>query len=278
MTAATYAGVNVRTEHVEGFERDGYAVVENALPAAKVAEMRGVVERIRGRLETSSHKREVFGMDIRPIVTEDDAFLELMEWPSTFPLAVRCLRHFSLQLLTSHLIMVPPRPNERNISWHFDGGSPALTVNGLRPLVSLKVGYFLTDLLEPDMGQLMVVPGSHLKPGGPVIRPGETDPEGAIQLHVRAGTAVLFQQRLWHSGAPNRSLATRIVLYYGYCYRWQKPIDYDRMPEELLAKCSPVGRQLLGAKSTHLGNYIPTDADCPLKAKYREWFGETWIE
>lgn len=212
------------------------------------------------------------------MVTEDDAFLELLEWPATFPLAVRYLGHFSLQLQTSHLIIVPPSDEKRNIGWHDDGGTPRPKVNGIRPLMSLKIGYFLTDLLEPDMGQLMVVPGSHVMPGGPKFTEGKSNPEGAIQLNVRAGDAVLFEQRVWHAGAPNHSQATRVVLYYGYGYRWQKPIDYESMPDDLLRKCSPIGRQLLGAKISHLGYYIPSDEDCPLKAWYRERFGETWID
>lgn len=264
----------VRPESLEAFERDGYCVVPDALPPAKVAELLGAIDRTKDRLASSGHTRDVFGLDVRPIVTEDDAFLSLLEWPATFPLAVRCLGHYSLQLNTSHLIMVPPRPDAaRNIGWHQDGGSPGMSVGGIRPMFSLKIGYFLTDLLEPDMGQLMVVPGSHRSAGDPARQPNG-DPVGAVQLRVKAGTAVVFANPLWHGTAPNLSPRTRIVIYFGYAYRWLKPIDYDTMPESLITRCSPIGQQLLGKKSSHLGNYIPTDADCPLKAKYLEWFGE----
>jgi len=273
---------------VEAFDRDGYCIVPGALPPAKVAELLAVVDRHRDRLAQSAHKRDVFGLDVRPIVTEDPAFLTLLEWPATFPLAVRCLKHYSIQLNTSHLIMVPPRPaprpgtagpgaGETNIGWHQDGGSPGPRVDGVRAMFSLKIGYFLTDLLEPDMGQLMVVPGSHRFANGLVFKEGATQPDGALQLKVRAGDAVLFQNPLYHGSAPNRSNQTRVVLYYGYSYRWLKPIDYETMPAELLASQGPIGRQLLGARSSHLGWYIPTDADTPLKAKYEEWFGQTWI-
>src|SRR6185503_12205530 len=138
-----------------------------------------------------------------------------------------------------------------NVGWHQDGGSPGTYVDGIRSMFSLKVGYFLTDLLEPDMGQLMVVPGSHRFRDGLKYRPGSDQPEGALQLKVRAGDAVLFQNPLYHGSAPNRSQQTRIVLYYGYSYRWLKPIDYEKMPEELMASATPVQRQLLGARSSH---------------------------
>lgn len=58
---------------------------------------------------------------------------------------------------------------------------------------------------------------------------------------------------------------------------WQKPIDYDALPKELLDKCDPIGRQLLGAKASHLGYFIPTEEDCPLKPWFRDRFGETWM-
>jgi ectoine hydroxylase-related dioxygenase (phytanoyl-CoA dioxygenase family) len=234
------------------------------------------IDRIKENLEYSEQRKNVFGLDIRPIVDKDDLFLELMDWPTTFPLAARFLNHYSIQLMTSHLIMVPPNPEKRNIGWHDDGGTPALQVNGIRAFGSLKVGFFLTDLLQPNMGSLMVVPGSHRIQGAPPFEEGARDPVGARELKVRAGDAVIFQQGVWHAGAPNLSTQTRCVLYYGYNYRIMRPIDYDRMPAELLEKCSPIGRQLLGHKVSHLGYYIPTDEDCPLKQWYIERFGETW--
>ncbi len=276
MTPATVPQA-VTQEQLDHFHEFGYVVVKDALPQSKVAELLAVTERMKTELATSAQRKAVFGLDVRPIVDKDDAFLELLEWPTTFPLAVRALNHFNIQLMTSHLIMVPPDPEKRNIGWHDDGGQPALSVNGIRAFGSLKVGYFLTDLLEPNMGSLMVVPGSHRLQGRPPFEPGARDPIGAVELKVRAGDAVLFQQGVWHAGAPNLSTQTRVVLYYGYGYRVFRPIDFEQMPAELLAKCTPIGKQLLGHKASHLGYFIPTAADAPLKAWAEEHFGPDWI-
>lgn len=267
----------VRAEDVEQFQEQGYLVVKNALPKEKVDYLLEVIDEIREDLKRSNHRKDVYGLDIRPMVDKHDAFLELMEWPTTFPLAVRFLQHFNVQLTTSHLIIVPPNPQKRNIGWHPDGGQPPIGLYGRRALASLKVGFFLTDLLEPNMGALMVVPGSHRMDGPPVHLEGERDPVGAVELKLRAGDAVIFGQGTWHAGAPNHSHQARVVLYYGYSYRILRPTDYDSMPAELLAKCSAVGRQLLGAKSTHLGYFIPTPEDAPLKQWYIDHFGETWV-
>lgn len=266
----------VTDEQIAKFNEFGYLVVEDAIPRAKVDQLLVVIDRLKRELETSNQRKEVFGLDVRPIIDKDDAFLDLLECPTTFPLAVRFLNHFNVQLMTSHLIMVPPDPEKRNIGWHDDGGSPMIGVNGIRAFGSLKVGYFLTDLLEPNMGALMVVPGSHRMQGRPPFEEGARDPVGAVELRVKAGDAVIFQQGTFHAGAPNYSDQTRVVLYYGYNFRVSRPIDYDTMPQVLLEKCSPIGKQLLGQRATHLGYYIPTDADCPLKAWFAEHFGETW--
>lgn len=267
----------VRVEDVEQFQEQGYLVVENALPKEKVDYLLEVIDEIQEDLKRSNHRKDVYGLDIRPMVDKHDAFLELMEWPTTFPLAVRFLQHFNVQLTTSHLIIVPPNPQKRNIGWHPDGGQPPIGLYGRRALASLKVGFFLTDLLEPNMGALMVVPGSLRMDGPPVHLEGERDPVGAVELKLRAGDAVIFGQGTWHAGAPNYSHQARVVLYYGYSYRILRPTDYDSMPAELLAKCSAIGRQLLGAKSTHLGYFIPTPEDAPLKQWYIDHFGETWV-
>jgi ectoine hydroxylase len=60
----------------------------------------------------------------------------------------------------------------------------------------------------------MVVPGSHRKPRRDLFRPGQQDPDGGIEVQVRAGSAVFFQQGLLHAGGPNLSSQTRVVLYY----------------------------------------------------------------
>lgn len=270
--------VLVTNEQIDHFDEFGYVIVEDALSSDNVAYFLDAIERVRSQLEASPDRRQDhYGLNIRPIITYDDAFLELLEWSSTFPLAVRFLQHYSIQLMMSHLITVPPHPEKRSIGWHPDGGTPKFYVNGIQALTSLKVGYFLTDLLEPNMGALMVVPGSHRLVGRPPFPENARDPVGAVELKVKAGSAVIFHQGTWHASAPNYSDQTRVVLYYGYGYRTLRPTDYISMPQELIDKVSPIGKQLLGHKVTHLGYILPHDEDCPLKAWYAEHFGETWF-
>jgi ectoine hydroxylase-related dioxygenase (phytanoyl-CoA dioxygenase family) len=140
-----------------------------------------------------------------------------------------------------------------------------------QPRVSLKVGYFLTDLPEPGMGNLAVVPGSHL-----LGRPHDAAPEGAVEIRAAAGDAVLFDRRLWHSASTNTSDATRVFVTYGYSYRWlrtKSAMDHAHLFERV----DPIRRQLLGFSSTANGYFEPTDDDVPLRAWIRDRLGATAV-
>jgi ectoine hydroxylase len=91
--------------------------------------------------------------------------------------------------------------------------------------------------------------GTHLRTGPLAIRKGEVDPLGVevCDLRLNAGDAFLFENRIFHTAAPNRSDRTSKVLMYGYAYRWMKPEVYLDTPDRRhLEKADPVERQLLG--------------------------------
>src|SRR5207237_214980 len=122
-------------------------------------------------------------------------------------------------------------------------------MNGQWPWLYSKIGYFLSDLTIPDAGALRVVPGSH-RTLYPAKQPGSPDPYGAVELKVKPGTAVIFENRLWHAVGPNYSAVPRKNVYFGYCWRWMRPIDYVQYPAAVLEKLTPIQRQLLGDVKT----------------------------
>jgi len=138
----------------------------------------------------------------------------------------------------------------------------------------VKIGYFLTDTTVADSGSVYVIPGSHLRNELEFPDGDESEPEGAVPLQVPAGSAIIFDRRLWHARGRNHSARTRIVLYYGYSYRWLKPRD-DMTVDNLLERCDPIRRKLLGDSVT--GNHSftsPKDEDVPLREWIREHAGE----
>ena len=79
----------------------------------------------------------------------------------------------------------------------------------------------------------------------------------------------MFDRRIWHRRGVNHSDITRKVLFFGYSYRWLRGLDYNVLPEEILDKCDPIRRQLLGDGIDIKGWWQPTAADVPLR---------TWIQ
>jgi ectoine hydroxylase-related dioxygenase (phytanoyl-CoA dioxygenase family) len=88
-----------------------------------------------------------------------------------------------------------------------------------------------------------------LRTGPLQIAKGEVDPIGVEVKDIRlnAGDALFFENRIFHTAAPNRSDRTSKVVIYGYSYRWMKPEIYLEAPDDqLLLTVDPITRQLLG--------------------------------
>ena len=59
----------------------------------------------------------------------------------------------------------------------------------------------------------------------------------------------------------------------GYHYRWLRPTDYVAQDSELIARCSPVRRQLLGALAPE-SNPLGDDADFTPASQH--WIVKNW--
>lgn len=92
-----------------------------------------------------------------------------------------------------------------------------------RPRLSVFAAFWLSDVSQPDSGNMALVPGSHKRnwlPGPPDPSVEWPEPEGATPLEVGAGDVALFDRRLWHTRTANYSDVTRKAVFFGYSYRW----------------------------------------------------------
>jgi ectoine hydroxylase len=240
----------------ERFERDGFVIVENALDAETTARLTAAADRV-----WAGERPDRSALHLLGFLGRDEAFVELVDHATTFPL-VRELLGWNIYVYHCHLDVHPPLVEPPRWRWHQDGGRQNLELESPRPRLSVKVAYFLTDVTAPEQGALSVIPGSHTRDRLPT----ECEPEEAIPLLVRAGTAVVFDRRLWHARGDNTSTRTRKALFYGYTYRWVRPRDELGIPEAQIAGLEPVRRQLLGAGTSAIGYWIPTEEDVPLRA------------
>jgi ectoine hydroxylase-related dioxygenase (phytanoyl-CoA dioxygenase family) len=215
-------------------------------------------------------------LELRNCVLRAPEFMDLVDRPEILEI-LATLTGYNIQLGNSHAFIRPGY--EKNVSlleqtgfsWHYDLGQAAIPVNGRLPHLATRVGYFFTPLDKPDMGSISVVPGSHRTAGRPAWNRATDQPYGAVELLIDAGTVVIFDNRLWHTPAPNYSELSRMNLYLEYAPRWMRPFDYYTYDDAVLSASSPVRQQLLGHDFTDitdggLGYQTGKDIDNPLKA------------
>ena len=252
------------------FQEHGYLAIDGALDQSMTGRLIEAVDRIDARERSEPHRGLL--LSVTNIVHEDDAFLELIDWSATFP-KIWGILGWNIYLYHSHLDVTPPEnasAQNWSVAWHQD----SMRVNDElesepRPRLSVKIGFYLTDVSQPDRGNTLIVPGSHLQNSIDCPQDGKSNPAGAEPLCVPPGSAVIIDRRIWHSRSANRSELTRKVVWLGYSYRWLKPKD-EMTVGHLYPQLDPIQRQLLGDGRSANGVYDPTDEDVPLRGWLQE--------
>jgi ectoine hydroxylase-related dioxygenase (phytanoyl-CoA dioxygenase family) len=262
-------------EERKQFNEQGYLIVEDALPPEMTERLIAATDKIHAqrRAEGLGPHESLFFPNF---VWRDPAFTEIADWYKTFP-KVWSILGWNIYLYHCHLGVNPPVApdadrSKKTLGWHQDSGRVNVEMESHpRPRLSLKIGFFLTDMTEPGRGNFWVIPGSHLQDTLEKPLNGIDDPPGAMPVCVKPGTAVFFDRRLWHAASPNHSQNhTRKVLFYGYGYRWIRTKDDMTIPRELMEASDPIRKQVLGYGTNANGFFSPKDDDVPLRVWLRE--------
>ena len=254
----------------EFFQANGYLIVRDSLDKAQVDRLTAVVDRVDARERTPEQQGKL--LSVTNVVHEDNAMVELVTQPTTLP-KVWGILGWNIYLYHSHLDVTPCENAARqnwSVAWHQD----SMRVNdeiesNPRPRLSLKIGYYLTDVSQSNRGNTLILPGSHFQNELDCPQDGRSNPVGAEPVCVTPGSALIIDRRIWHSRSANSSEMTRKVIWYGYSYRWLRPKDAMTVAH-LYPRLDPIQRQMLGDTTSANGVYDPTDADVPLRTWLRE--------
>lgn len=252
------------------FDRNGFFIIPGALNSDEVERYLRVADEadqiIKEHVKGARQPGDL--LELRNAVAFSPDIIDLMTHPAAFPYLLDLMGP-AIGLTTSHLFIRPPSPagtahSFKQIDWHRDGPNPRpQPMHGMEPWLYTKIGYFLTDTYLPGAGALRVVPGSH-RYGGPPPKLLDDEPHGAIEVQVKPGDAVIFENRVLHAVGPNYSAIARKNIYFGYCWRYLRPIDFITQPDSVLSGADRFQRQLLGDASQALDFYLPGKNGLPL--------------
>ena len=211
------------------YQRDGFLVIENAVPANLLQNMQETTRDLIDASKTVTENNDVYDLDqghgpkqarLNRIKTPHlvaDAFLAYLNSDALLDL-VKPLLGDSIRLHNSKL-NTKAAQGGAPVEWHQDWAFYPHTNDDL-----LAVGVMLSDISEDD-GPLQVIPGSHKLPAIPHtvdgVLCGAVDPshpdvnlEAAVTLTGKAGDISIHHVRTLHGSAPNLGKEPRLLLLY----------------------------------------------------------------
>lgn len=240
------------------FDRDGYIVFRDVLPAERIAALRRALapylERdLRGRNDFEGpNTNRVYAM-----LAKSPIFAELV----IHPLALAFVEaDLGGDCLLSACLAINLKPDGAAQPWHYDDSHYAWP----RPRPSLGVSAFWTlDDTTEDNGATEIIPRSHLwgaepvdgsvapehfrsKAGDPAVDPGARG--DAVKAIMTAGSLMLAKGTLWHRGGANRSAAPRLIITPQYCPGWTRPLENMSLaaPPSVAKRLPARAQELLG--------------------------------
>jgi hypothetical protein len=233
------------------FDADGFLLIPDALNSDELA----TVQLAAGRAEaawradlTLPGQRSARLDQVQAPIEYEPELRDLLWHPKTFPI-VREIIGEDVMMIDNDYFITPPRTDRTHADWHHDVGMPG--VYHPKSTLMVKVFFLLTDVDE-RAGGTALIPGSHRfeeDHSFPQVE-NPVDMPGAIQVLGKAGTAYLFNGRIYHCATNNDSDLPRRVLIYNYGHFWMKMWQGYEPSAGLLAFAEASGdlvkKQLLG--------------------------------
>lgn len=253
------------------FDLRGYLLLENALSADEVAALNAGIDRILplergqwyGRVHGHSFGGGDEGLNLQQIYEAGEAFEKLIDHPSW----IDKVKYFvggegTFDYNHGPLFIDENFANVRGpgqaIGLHSGGHEGTKRTqfrfhNGRFQCGQINILMALTDI-GPGDGATMVVPGSHkanfIHPEFDKYRMGSDEPSvdnvtGAIEIHMKAGDAILFVDAISHGSAKRVNPGNRRIIVFRYGPSWGNFRHGYQPSPELLARLTPERRQIV---------------------------------
>ncbi|KAG6353426.1 hypothetical protein INS49_005607 [Diaporthe citri] len=241
------------TEDIEQVKRDikefGYGLVKSVLTPEQCAIMKKAVQ------EQAAGEREagIAQMDGGPqgpnqrlwtLVNKGEDFLDLLNHPIIDEMIPWFLgEHAIITTYTANIA----RPGNLPMQLHTDQVAVQPPIRDLA--FGMNIMFYLEDVTEKN-GGTRVYPGSHL---GQVAPPDIFTVEGTAAAAAPAGSALVFESRLWHATGPNREAAGErpvILLFFMRSFIRQQENNFLSLRKDVWPKLSDRVKRMLGFYTT----------------------------
>ncbi len=252
----TLPQVDVSAEQLQQFREEGYVLIENALDPFGLDRVRAAYENVQRQTEAdwramvqSGNIKGGYGHGpdahtMGNAYAYDSLFLDIADNPVVIPF-LEAVVGPSLQVMEIVAHCHHGHTNAHT-GWHRDWPP----YRHPEYVLKAKAFYFLDDQTE-EMGCFTIVPGSHKRDENPprdqYVHETLEDMPGLKKMFGPAGSVLIWDVTLWHTGTANTSDRDRRLLIYGYMPFWVKKWESQTPPQSVIDWANtPQRRQLLG--------------------------------
>jgi ectoine hydroxylase-related dioxygenase (phytanoyl-CoA dioxygenase family) len=224
-------------EEKDSLDRLGYVVFANVIDAAWLARLRTAFETAVG---APSGAKQSGTRHANDLIQKDEAFDGVLTNPKILGAVYHVLRRsFKVLVLGGR----DPLPGYGQQGLHTDW-YPRASLS--EPFSVVTVIWLLDDFIENN-GATRLVPESHtaLKPLPKALQQPDAKHPGQRIVIARAGSALVFNGHLWHSGTRNESKRSRRVLQCQFVAREMGLMS--QTPTDIPERLTPSARYILGA-------------------------------
>ena len=222
----------------QALDRDGFVVMTNLIEAGWLARLRDAFEEASGKAANTPVNKESGTRHIDDLISRGEAFDRVYTNPRVLAAVYHILKvPFRLAQLTGREPLQGYGAQGLHGDWTARAkGEPFRIVTTI----------WLLDDFTPNNGATRVVPGTHrllTQPPKSLAEPANRHPEQRI-IVAEAGSVVVFNGHLWHSGTRNETQRSRRVLQCSFVGRGE--LRFGRIKVNEPERLSRSARKLLG--------------------------------
>jgi len=252
--------------HATELECDGFTIMDRVLPPAAVDAARIAIEETLAAEEELGRKYGLQSEHLRMAFNAQAKHRHFHGLPIQHPAPVEVARRVLGNDMFAHDVSIRvPMPTGKKDHQRFGGNlhadwsdfTVAPFVGGRHYPMGVQSAWAITEFTKSTGGPL-IWPRSHLTTEIPPEEP-DTLPSGAVIAEAPAGSVLMWDASLWHTGGTNHSDRPRYSLVFFFQRWWVKGFNdaYRYMPPDMREQMSPDERKLWGLEAgippnTHL--------------------------